>query len=193
MNRGPWQKLHQYQKEGVRWLWGLFQDSIGGVLGDEMGLGKVAIFLSSFILKSINYSFENTLQTAQLCVHYGTIAQSGLKLEGNRCQSNQKFLIVCPATVLQHWNNEMNTWNPQCRVLIMHSISPTFNEIQSLGSDGIKLALEEVFSQPISRHGTVVITSYGTFRCMIFHIQAYIHISPWMRSNQVPFNLINSQ
>ena len=45
----PWEALHQYQKEGVRWLWGLAEVGIGGVLGDEMGLGK----------------------TAQLCVHFG--------------------------------------------------------------------------------------------------------------------------
>lgn len=83
-------------------------------------------------------------KTAQLCVHYAIIAQSDLKLNQNRSNNNysnggssssdsQKFLVICPATVLQHWNREMNTWNPLARVLIMHTISPTFNQLQTLG------------------------------------------------------------
>jgi len=36
-----WQQLHEHQREGVTWLWGLHKNGIGGVLGDTMGLGKV--------------------------------------------------------------------------------------------------------------------------------------------------------
>ena len=76
-----------------------------------------------------------------------------------------KFLVVCPATVLQHWNREMNTWNPSARSIIMHTISPTFNEILSLGEGGVRIALEDVFQQDISAQGgAVVITTYDTFR-----------------------------
>ena len=149
----PWEKLHHYQKEGVRWLWGLCEDRIGGVLGDEMGLGK----------------------TAQLCVHFGAIAQTTIKRHQQRYGSNSrgrdhvmppmKFLVICPATVLQHWNREMNAWNPLARSIIMHSISPTFNEILSLGENGIRIALEDIFEQEMSyTGGTVVITTYDTFR-----------------------------
>ena len=76
-----------------------------------------------------------------------------------------KFLVICPATVLQHWNREMNAWNPLARSIIMHSISPTFNEILSLGENGIRIALEDIFEQEMSyTGGTVVITTYDTFR-----------------------------
>lgn len=44
--------LFDYQREGVKWMWGLFVAGKGGILGDDMGLGKtmqVVGFLGSMI------------------------------------------------------------------------------------------------------------------------------------------------
>ena len=30
-------RLYQYQREGIRWLWSLFLKVKGGILGDDMG------------------------------------------------------------------------------------------------------------------------------------------------------------
>ena len=49
------QYLRDYQRAGVRWLWGQYAKNEGGILGDEMGLGKtvqVAAFLSAVLAKS---------------------------------------------------------------------------------------------------------------------------------------------
>ncbi len=35
-----WHNLLKYQQDGVRWMWGLFQRGVGGILADDMGLGK---------------------------------------------------------------------------------------------------------------------------------------------------------
>ena len=32
-----WEKLFEYQKQGCRWLFDLYQEGVGGILGDEMG------------------------------------------------------------------------------------------------------------------------------------------------------------
>lgn len=32
-----WESLHQYQRDGCRWLHGLYDEGVGGILGDEMG------------------------------------------------------------------------------------------------------------------------------------------------------------
>lgn len=32
-----WMKLHGYQKEGIQWMYQLYQTGCGGVLADEMG------------------------------------------------------------------------------------------------------------------------------------------------------------
>lgn len=34
-------KLYPHQVEGVKWLWRLHQAGTGGILADDMGLGKV--------------------------------------------------------------------------------------------------------------------------------------------------------
>ena len=33
-------RMYGHQREGVRWLWGLHQGDMGGILGDDMGMGK---------------------------------------------------------------------------------------------------------------------------------------------------------
>jgi SNF2 family DNA or RNA helicase len=43
--RSTWGLFKEYQREGVKWLWQLFSAEVGGILGDEMGLGKVFIIL----------------------------------------------------------------------------------------------------------------------------------------------------
>lgn len=34
-------RLFDYQKTGVKWMWELHNQRAGGIIGDEMGLGKV--------------------------------------------------------------------------------------------------------------------------------------------------------
>jgi hypothetical protein len=36
--RGTWDKLYQYQRDGCKWLFGLYEEGVGGILGDEMGM-----------------------------------------------------------------------------------------------------------------------------------------------------------
>jgi SNF2 family DNA or RNA helicase len=33
-----WNRLFDYQREGVKWMFGLYKAGIGGILGDEMGI-----------------------------------------------------------------------------------------------------------------------------------------------------------
>jgi len=35
-----WGRLHEHQRQGISWMWGLHKDGVGGILGDQMGLGK---------------------------------------------------------------------------------------------------------------------------------------------------------
>lgn len=35
-----YKRMYPHQREGVRWLWGLHQGDMGGILGDDMGMGK---------------------------------------------------------------------------------------------------------------------------------------------------------
>jgi SNF2 family DNA or RNA helicase len=40
--RASWEGTYDYQKGGVQWMWNLQAAETGGILGDEMGLGKVS-------------------------------------------------------------------------------------------------------------------------------------------------------
>ena len=36
-----WSRMFDYQRTGLQWMWELHTQRVGGILGDEMGLGKV--------------------------------------------------------------------------------------------------------------------------------------------------------
>ncbi|KAG0663192.1 hypothetical protein C6P45_000891 [Maudiozyma exigua] len=84
--------LFNYQKTCVQWLYELYQQGAGGIIGDEMGLGK----------------------TIQVIAFLAALHHSGLL--------NGPVLIVCPATVMKQWVNELHHWWPPFRSVILHSI-----------------------------------------------------------------------
>lgn len=44
MLRSTYEKLHQYQRDGCRWLHELYEEGVGGILGDEMGTFVLSLF-----------------------------------------------------------------------------------------------------------------------------------------------------
>lgn len=86
-------KLLDYQQEGLRWLVHLHAQRCGGILGDEMGLGK-------------------TIQVAALlcALHHSQ-------------QLRGPALVVAPMTVLRQWVAELHRWAPHLRVCVMHESS----------------------------------------------------------------------
>ncbi|KAJ1799550.1 DNA repair protein rhp26 [Coemansia sp. RSA 2399] len=88
--RQIWEKLLEYQKACMHWLFALHQQNAGGILGDEMGLGK-------------------TVQTAAFLA---SMYHSQLL--------DRPSIIVCPATLLRQWVGEFHAWWPALRVVILH-------------------------------------------------------------------------
>lgn len=95
-------------------------------------------------------------KTAQLCIHFGSLARQEAVTSGSgagsahrqqshsgksgddhlklvpKAQAKPIFLVVCPATVLQHWLKEFHKWSPEMRVVILHSVSTTGNELRKM-------------------------------------------------------------
>lgn len=108
--------LRPYQSTGLLWLWFLYHHHLSGLLCDEMGLGK-------------------THQAAALL----DAAYQAAQQESKKAQ----FLVVCPASVLSHWEQVLTTHLPKNTALFtFHSTSKP-----------------DKFS-PFD----VMITSYGTLR-----------------------------
>ena len=137
--RWLWEALYPYQRKCVQWLWGLHLEKMGGILADEMGLGKtiqviayLAVLHHSGVLQDLKV--QNTSLSSASCPETGGV------------------LIVCPATLINQWRNEIHMWYPPLRVCVMHQL----NESER----------REAIKQASTNHG-VLITSYETMRLSI--------------------------
>lgn len=109
--------LRPYQEIGVRWLWFLYSYGLSGFLCDEMGLGKThqAMALISAIMNQTKKSMRS------------------------------KFLVVCPTSVIYHWQELLENFLNKARVHFYHG---SFRSPKQLKS---------------SRHD-VILTTYGILR-----------------------------
>lgn len=108
--------LRTYQELGVKWLWFLYLHGLSGLLCDEMGLGK-------------------THQAMGIIA-----AVSNLE----RGQRKKKILVVCPTSVIYHWEELLQKFLPELQVLVFYGISRSLDTFE----EGMDLLL----------------TSYGTLR-----------------------------
>lgn len=111
--------LRPYQEIGVQWLWFLYRQQLSGLLCDDMGLGKTHQTMA--LLASITNLYR----------HYA---------EGTR----HHFLIVCPTSVIYHWQEKLHQFLPGLRVCSFY---------------GTKRSLEAFHQQY-----DILLTSYGILR-----------------------------
>ncbi len=111
--------LRPYQEVGLAWLWFLYSQKLSGLLCDDMGLGKTHQAMALFA------SVAN-LYTSQA--------------EGSR----PYFLVVCPTSVMYHWEEKLKQFLPGLRVCTFY---------------GTKRSLEAFGEQY-----DVLLTSYGILR-----------------------------
>ncbi|CAF4505336.1 unnamed protein product, partial [Rotaria sp. Silwood2] len=93
-----WNRLFNYQRAGVKWLWELNEQKCGGIIADEMGLGK----------------------TIQIIAYLAAFHYSRVRDTQNRYRGLGPVLIVCPSTLLHQWVHEFHEWWPEFRVAVLH-------------------------------------------------------------------------
>jgi SNF2 family DNA or RNA helicase len=93
--------LRNYQEVGVRWLWFLYTQGLSGLLCDEMGLGK----------------------THQAM---GLIASALNEAGGKKI----KILVVCPTSVIFHWEELLKRFLPALRILVFYGSARTLESFQ---------------------------------------------------------------
>ncbi|MDN3505993.1 MAG: DEAD/DEAH box helicase [Simkaniaceae bacterium] len=89
--------LRPYQKTGVDWLWFLHSYGLSGLLCDEMGLGKT---------------------------HQAMALIAGVKNQSTPKKS--RFLVVCPTSVIYHWEKLINQFLPNIKPYVFHGIGRKF-------------------------------------------------------------------
>lgn len=82
--------LYEHQRAGIHWLDWLNRNHLHGILADDMGLGKT---LQSILAMTMAYKTQDV-------------------------QSHS--LIICPKSVMKHWEREIERINPNQLVVIYH-------------------------------------------------------------------------
>jgi SNF2 family DNA or RNA helicase len=118
---GMTSRLRDYQKRGTEWLMFLFENGFGGLLCDDMGLGK-------------------THQAMALMVWLR-----------ERKAASKPFLLVCPTTVISHWQRKLDEHAPGLKTAVYY------------GGDRDLTAVIE--------GNDVILTSYGVLRRDVSHIK----------------------
>ncbi len=112
-------QLRPYQSIGVQWLWFLYHHHLSGLLCDDMGLGK-------------------THQTMGLLA--AVINHHKKQAEERRFY----FLVVCPTSVMYHWQEKLKAFLPDLRVCTFYGLDRTI--------------------EGFTENYDVLLTSYGIWR-----------------------------
>lgn len=112
--KGLTSALRPYQLHGVEWLRFLAENGLSGLLCDDMGLGKT---------------------------HQAMALMVSLREQD---EVDEPFLVVCPTTVLSHWQGKIRDHAPGLRTVLHHG-----------PERGVADSLES---------GDVLLTSYGVLR-----------------------------
>lgn len=86
--------LRPYQQVGVQWLWQLYLRGLSGLLCDEMGLGK-------------------THQAIALVAALRNLREG---------KKGSPVLVVCPTSVIFHWEEILERFLPDLRVVVYYGI-----------------------------------------------------------------------
>ena len=92
--------LRSYQQMGVHWLWFLYRHQLAGLLCDDMGLGK-------------------THQTMALIAAVQNEKKDGLP-----------HLVVCPTSVIYHWQEKLEDFLPGVNVCTYHGTQRSVEDLQ---------------------------------------------------------------
>jgi len=94
--------LRPYQEQGLQWLWFLYCHGLSGLLCDDMGLGK-------------------THQAMALLA----------AVESENEEKRNKYLVVCPTSVIYHWQELLKRFLPECRVCTYYGLARSLADFET--------------------------------------------------------------
>lgn len=119
-------QLRPYQHLGVDWLWFLYCHELSGLLCDDMGLGK----------------------THQAMALLAAVTNYYKQMPG---ASPPLFLVICPTSVLYHWQEKLQEFMPSLRVCMFYGSGRSIEEFHQHKYD-------------------LLLTSYGIWRMEHEHL-----------------------
>ena len=158
-----YQRLYPHQKIGVQWMASMHRGGVGGILGDDMGLGKVSAHVHLYevsqptlISNLVAYSNQTYVPTLTTLFYHQTF-QTLTYLGGlMRARTIRNALIICPVSVIRTWEREGET-------ILRQSCVPKIN-ICVVSSDVKKHRRAHILQDALhcsKKRPHLVITSYG--------------------------------
>ena len=93
-------ELRLYQQTGLQWLWFLYKNGLSALLCDDMGLGKTHQAMA-LIAATLNQKHHDKKQ----------------------------FLVVCPTSVIYHWQDKLATFLPNVKVYTFHGLKRSLKNL----------------------------------------------------------------
>ncbi|MGN0714733.1 MAG: SNF2 helicase associated domain-containing protein, partial [Anaerovoracaceae bacterium] len=116
--------LRGYQKRGFLWLKTLASGGFGGILADDMGLGKT-LQVIAFLLSEAEEQEEHMAGRSEAAHEVGRSGQAAGRSESAHAVGRSKpALIVCPASLVYNWENEIRRFAPQLPVQVIAGTAP---------------------------------------------------------------------
>lgn len=178
--------LREYQKRGFLWIKTLNYNGFGGILADDMGIGKtlqVIAFLLSEFLERRNTVVENIAvkETAMLNMQseIETVEQAckaaeaqkadGKKADGQTGKLQRNTLIIAPASLVYNWSSEIQRFAPELTAKMVTGTAAERRQILAeADSEDILLTSYDLLKRDISEY-----EGYK-FRCEIIDEAQYI-------------------
>jgi hypothetical protein len=133
--------MREYQKRGFLWIKTLKNNGFGGILADDMGLGK-------------------TLQV--LCFLLSEYLEAGE-------EDNKRTLIVCPASLVYNWKNEIEKFAPVLPAKMVIGTALEREEmIQNSGRKEVLITSYDLLKRDINHYEKI------TFHCQIIDEAQFI-------------------
>jgi SNF2 family DNA or RNA helicase len=95
-------KLRPYQEQGLQWLWFLYTHGLSGLLCDDMGLGKTHQAMA-LLAAVINEDPDH----------------------------QNKYLVVCPTSVIYHWQELLKRFLPEIRVCTYYGLERSLEDFDT--------------------------------------------------------------
>lgn len=102
-------KLRPYQQVGLEWLWKLFRYQLSGLLCDDMGLGKT-----------------HQAMALLACIKNEKVSRPHPGYKAPK----KKFLIVCPTSVIYHWQDKLKEFYPALNILTFYGLNRSLKRFQ---------------------------------------------------------------
>lgn len=121
--------LRGYQKYGFMWIKTLANNGFGGILADDMGLGKT-LQVITFLMSEYSDGSD---------------------------EKNKKTLIVCPASLVYNWKNELDKFAPSLNVrMITGNAGEREKKIKEICENGVVITSYDLLRRDIQLYNGIV-------------------------------------